>query len=118
MIRKAFFIGIGVVVTLLIVYGSYKMVTFSLFDDEFKVIKQIDVPNKKYFLRIYYIPSNASSQSYIQVKKIENGVEEVLESYERHNYLKRYSIGQDTLSLLISDTTQINKEKEIKIKLP
>jgi len=95
------------------------MVTFSLFDDEFKVIKQIDVPNKKYFLRIYYIPSNASSQSYIQVRKIENGVEEVLESYERYNYLKRYSIiGQDTLSLLISDTTQINKEEEIKIKLP
>ncbi|MFM9949538.1 MAG: hypothetical protein ACKV1O_16490 [Saprospiraceae bacterium] len=117
---KIFFLGIlGVMFASLVIYGIYKLANFSIFDDEFKVIEQIDIPNKEYSLKIHYIPSNASSQSYIQIRKFEKNVEEVLESYERYNYLNEYEIiGQDTLSLLISDTSRINTEKEVKIKLP
>lgn len=112
-------ISLGIAVTLLLFYGGYKLSTFSIFDDEFKIIENFRVPNKNYSLRIYFIPSNASSQSYIQVRKFENNIEEVLQSYERFNYLNEYEIlGKDTLKLFISDTSQVNSKKEIKLRLP
>lgn len=117
---KRFFVGIGIALALLVVYGVYELSMFSIFDDEFKVIETISVPNKNYLLKVYYIPSNASSQSYIQVRKIENGIEEVLESYERYNYLESFEIMEnDTINLIISDTSQLNTvNKEVRIKLP
>lgn len=116
---KKTLLGIGIIISILILFGIYKLSTFSLFDDEFKMLEKFNIPNKNYSIKIYYIPSNASSQSYIQIRKIENGVEEVLESYERFNYLKNYEIlNQDTLKLTISDTSQINLTEIKKIKLP
>lgn len=116
---KKVLIGFGIAATLLLFYGMYKFSTFSIFDDEFEMIENFRVPNKNYSLRIYFIPSNASSQSYIQVRKFENNIEEVLQSYERFNYLNNYEIlEEDTLRLLISDTSKVNLKKEVKLKLP
>ncbi len=116
---KKALIGLGIIVLGLLVYGTYKLSTLTLFDSDFKVIEEVKVPNKAYKLKIYYIPSNASSQSYIQVRKFENGIEEVLQSYERFNYLNEYEIvGQNTLKLIISDTSLIKSKKEVKLRLP
>lgn len=117
---KRFFVGIGIALALLVAYGVYELSVFSIFDEDFKVIETISVPNKNYLLKVYYIPSNATSQSYIQVRKIENGIEEVLESYERYNYLESFEIMKnDTINLTISDTSQLNTvNKEVRIKLP
>jgi hypothetical protein len=49
-------------------YVIYRLSTFTLFDDDCVVIKEINVPKKDYKLNIYYIPSNATNQSYIQVR--------------------------------------------------
>ena len=89
---KKILLGLGVGILILLVFGVYKLSTFSLFNDEFKVVESIQVPDKNYTIKIYHIPSNASSQSYIQIRKIEDGVEEVLESYERFDHLDSYSI--------------------------
>ncbi|MDR1877786.1 MAG: hypothetical protein LBQ84_09205 [Flavobacteriaceae bacterium] len=96
-------LGIGIGVLILLFFGVYKLSTFTIFDDEFKVVESIKIPDKNYIIRIYHIPSNASSQSYIQIRKIENGVEEVLESYEQFDHLNSYSLKKDTLVLTISD---------------
>jgi len=51
----------------------------------------IEVPNKLYKLRIVHIPSNATIQSSIQVRKLNiNKGEELLQDYERYNYLENY----------------------------
>ena len=116
---KKLLIGLGIAATLLLFYGVYKFSTFSIFDNEFEMIENFRVPNRNYSLRIYFIPSNASSQSYIQVRKFESNIEEVLQSYERFNYLNNYEIlGKDTLKLSISDTSKVNLSKEVKLKLP
>jgi len=65
---------LGIVVVFLLLFGIYKLSTFAIFDEEFKEIETISIPNKNYTIKIYHIPSNASSQSYIQIRKSENGV--------------------------------------------
>jgi len=90
---------LGIVAVFLLLFGIYKLSTFTIFDEEFKVIETISIPNKNYTIKIYHIPSNASSQSYIQIRKSENGVEEVLQNYDRYDHINGYSIRKDTLKL-------------------
>jgi hypothetical protein len=120
MVLKKFIFFIGISIFLVVNYGIYKMSTFSIFDNEIKMLKEIKVANKNYNLKIYYVPSNASSQSYIQIRKSTNEIEETIESYERFNFLNNYKFSiTDSLSLFISDTSSVNVEiKEVKIKLP
>ena len=86
---------LGIVAVFLLLFGIYKLSTFTIFDEEFKVIETISIPNKNYTIKIYHIPSNASSQSYIQIRKSENGVEEVLQNYDRYDHINGYSIKND-----------------------
>lgn len=102
-IRKIF-LGIIVGLLVLTVFGIYKLETFTIFDEEFKVIKNIAPPNKGYIIKIYLIPSNASSQSYIQIRKFENNIEEVIENYEQYDNLDGYYIKNDTLVLKINNS--------------
>lgn len=114
---KKILLGLGIIILILSVFVIYKLSTFTLFDDEFKVVESIQVPDKNYTIKIYHIPSNASSQSYIQIRKIENGVEEVLESYERFDHLDSYFLEKDTLVLTISDLA-LSKSEVKKFQLP
>ena len=114
---KKIILGLGVVILILLVFVIYKLSTFTLFDNEFKVVESIQVPDKNYTIKIYHIPSNSSSQSYIQIRKIENGVEEVLENYERFDHLDSYFIKKDTLIITISDLV-LSKSEVKKFKLP
>lgn len=109
---KAFFKIIIIITFLLLLLGIYKLSTFTLFEDNYTIIKNIKSPNKDYFIRIYHIPSNASSQSYIQVRKMKDNTEEILESYEQFDHLDNYSIKDDTLILKISFS--ISNKSEIK----
>jgi len=63
---------LGIVAVFLLLFRIYKLSTFAIFDEEFKIIETISIPNKNYTIRIYHIPSNASSQSYIQISKLSN----------------------------------------------
>lgn len=99
----------------LLLFGIYKLSTFAIFDEEFKVIETISIPNKNYTIKIYHIPSNASSQSYIQIRKSENGVEEVLQNYDRYDHISGYSIRKDTLKL---GDSILSKQEEKTFLLP
>ncbi len=117
---KRIFLLISICIILAVTFLIYKVSTFSIFDDEIKLVKEIKIPSKNYIINVYYIPSNASSQAYIQIRKKTNGIEEVLESFERYNYFNYYKfLSRDSLGLFISDTSFVNSEiNEVKIKLP
>jgi hypothetical protein len=117
---KKIFIGLFIIFVLIILYSSYKLTTFNLFENENKVIQEIRIPNEKYMLKIYYIPSNATTQSYIQIRKLENNKEEVIKSFERYNFLNKFEIlHKDSLRLFVSDTSFTNPPiDKISIKLP
>ena len=102
---------LGIVAVFLLLLGIYKLLTFAIFDEEFKEIETIRIPNKSYTIKIYHIPFNASSQSYIQIRKSENGVEEVLQNYDRYDHINGYSIRKDTLKL--GDSILSKQEEKI-----
>jgi hypothetical protein len=91
-------------------YYIYKASTFNVFDVEIIKVAEIEVPNKSYKIGLYYLPSNASSQSYIQVKSLGN--QEVLQNFERYNFLNDYKLLNDTLRLVLSDTSFIERKAD------
>ena len=87
---KKLLIILGVLLVVLVLYGAYRLITFNLFDVEFIELETIEVPNKDYELKVYFIPSNATSQAFIQLRKTEAGIEEVITNYQRYNKLAGY----------------------------
>lgn len=75
----------------------------SIVDTKEKELAVIAVPNKDYKLKVICIPSNATIQSSIQVRKLQNGkmTEEVLRDYERYNYVDTMYLKNDTTFLII-----------------
>lgn len=107
--RKTIFKALGLIFILSIIIIFYQLVTFKLFDVNYTIIEKISIPDKKYQIHIYYVPGDATIESSIQVRKIENNVQEVLGRYERFNYLNSYSITKDSLILFVSDSSSVVK---------
>ena len=99
----------------------YMITTFSIFDNENYVkLKTIDIPDKNYSLILYFTPSDASIQDAITVMRIENGKENLLETFPRYDYLENYKLnGNSELILMLKDTSIGNKFADtIRLKLP
>lgn len=104
--KKKILIGIIGIVLVIVAFAIYKISTFSLFDVNVKEVSKINVPNRNFKVGIYYLPSNATSQDYIQVRKIEDGVENVIENFERYDYVVKTELkGDSVLSLVLKDTS-------------
>nr|WP_121271549.1 hypothetical protein [Pedobacter schmidteae] len=103
----------------LVIFLGYKLLTFNLFDDENVKLKSIIVPDREYRLDLYYVPANASNQSYIQVRQIKNTKEYILKSYDRYNYLVSNSISGGQLKLILKDTSLTNANADtVVLELP
>jgi hypothetical protein len=111
---------IGVLVIIGLAYVVYKMSTFSLLGDvDSIVLEEINMP-EGYSLKIYFSPSNATIQDAIVVMKVMNGKEELVDKFDRYDYLESYRfIRNDSLELVIRDTS-LNKGGEYRalIALP
>ena len=90
----------------------------------FQVIKHklatIDVPNKNFKVIIFYLPSNATSDNYIQVSKQVGNSIQIIENFKRYNYLENFKLLSDSsLLLIIRDTVSYlgNKPDTVIIKL-
>ena len=115
--KKKILLGVILIVLVSLIYFIYSLSNFQIFDVEVKKITDIDLVDKPYKLGIYYVPSNASSQCNIQIREIKK--DSVLKFYERYNFLKEYKIINDTLILLLSDTSlNSNKTDTLFFKLP
>ena len=105
------------IVVSIVGYFINKASTFDMFDVEISKVAEIEVPNKLYKIVLFYIPSNASSQSYIQIKQL--GKEEALQNYESYNYVNNYKLFNDKLRLILSDTSFTERKADtIFFKLP
>ena len=105
-IKKKILIGIIGIFLVIVAFAIYKISTFSLFEVNVKEVSKIKVPNKNFKIDIYYLPSNATSQDYIQVRNIEDGVENVIENFERYDCVVKIELkGDSILSLVLKDTS-------------
>lgn len=110
---------ISVVAIVLAAFFVYKLLTFKLFEEDNVKLKVIDVPDRKYKLNLYYIPANATNQSYIQVRQETTAGENVIKSYERYNYLNSFTINEGHLKLILNDTSFVNRKADtVLLKLP
>lgn len=78
----------------------------------------INIPNKNYKLGVYYLPANATIQSAIQIRKKFKEKEEIINTYERYNYMDTCSLLNDTtFMLVIRDTISVlgNKPDTVRI---
>ena len=81
-----------------------------------KELSVIEVPGQSYKLQIVNIPSNATIQSSIQVRKLldDKEDEEILQDYERYNYLESYKLLGDTaLMIVVKDTISYLGRKQL-----
>ena len=110
-------------VVLTIVFGAvafviYKMSTFTLFGTEVKRLVEFDVPGQEYKLRVYHVPSDATSLDYIQIRKFKNNKEDVLENFERYDSLVSYLVSDTSLELRMINTVQMKPRTDpLMIKL-
>lgn len=80
-----------------------------LLDSKAKELYSVKIPNKNYRLSIVYLPSNATIQSAIQARKqFKDKEEEVINTYERYNYMDTCGLINDTtFMLVIRDTISV-----------
>ncbi len=90
----------------------------SLLNSKTKELYSIKIPNKNYTLSIFHLPSSATIQSAIQVRKKFKDKEEVINTYERYNYMDTcFLINDTTFMLVIRDTVSVlgNKPDTMKV---
>lgn len=68
----------------------------------------IKIPNKDYKLSVVYLPSNATIQSAIQIRKKYKNKEEIINTYERCNLVDTCALVNDrTFVLVVRDTISV-----------
>jgi len=103
-------LGIGIIVVLYFV----KQTSNFFEEDKPLIIKTLTLPKREYALIVYYIPSNATSQSYVQLrKKYNENREEVFKNYERYQGISEYKFVNDSLlRIVILDTMSYSQRKD------
>jgi len=115
--KKKILIFFGIIMLVLIAFVGYKLATFSIFDTEFKELKTIKMPNSNSKLIIYHLPSNASSQDFIQIRKIENQVETVIENFENYDLVNEVFFKNDSILTIVISKSLINRIDTIELKI-
>lgn len=107
-------------IPLLVLLLSLTKCSTNVLPSKEKALTVINVPNKSYKLGVFYMPSNATIQSAIQVRKQFKDKEEIINTYERYNYMDTCSLLNDTtFMLVIRDTISVlgNKPDTVQIIL-
>ncbi|MBE9599487.1 hypothetical protein [Pedobacter sp. MC2016-24] len=94
---------LSVVAVVIFLFVVYEVSTFSLFNESNSQLTEIAVPHRDYRLRVSFVPSNATSQDFIQVKKIEGETESVIYNYERYDTVVSYNIKGNMLRLILKN---------------
>ncbi len=100
MLKKIIAIGL----LLLTLFLIYVITTFKIFDVNLILLEEIKLIEKNYSIKVYNIPSNTVSVSYIQIRKSSGKTEKVLYNYKNFNSLKSWKLKNDTLYLILCDT--------------
>ncbi|MNE28056.1 hypothetical protein D3C87_15940 [compost metagenome] len=98
---------------LLSVFFLSSVFSCSIMDDpELKLLKEFNMSDRDLKIKVYLVPPNASNSCFIQIKRIWNNKEEVIENFENYNQIDNaYFIGKDSLRLFLSDVDHKNRVK-------
>jgi len=100
-------------------YIGYMFLTFDLFEVSNDKLKVINVEGKPYKIILYRINGNATVQSGIQVRKLDNGQELTLKQYDRYDSLMSFSVKKDSLLLVLKNTNFMKQKPDtLYLKIP
>ncbi|WP_139180268.1 hypothetical protein [Pedobacter rhizosphaerae] len=100
-------------------YIGYMFLTFDLFEVSNDKLKVINVEGKPYKIILYRINGNATVQSGIQVRKLDNGQELTLKQYDRYDSLMSFSVKKDSLKLVLKNTNFMKQKPDtLYLKIP
>jgi hypothetical protein len=116
--RRKILIGILCVTMVFIGLVIFEISTFSLFDLEIEEISTLNVSSKKIDIGIYYLSSNTSSEEYIQVRKIENNIESVIQNFKRYDSVVKSELKGDSLICLVLKDTDMKIVKQDTFLIP
>lgn len=102
--KKKALVAILAVLIGLLIYFLYGIFSFNLGDD-FELLRSYKY-KEKVNVNFYYIPSNATSRDYIQVriKDIEHRKDTII-NFEGYNYIVKSELDGALLNFIITDTS-------------
>ncbi|SDN36880.1 hypothetical protein SAMN05421820_107201 [Pedobacter steynii] len=80
-------------------YIGYVFLTFDLLTVENERIRTVRIYGKPYALAFYRVNGNATVQSGIQIRKIQEGEEHLLKHYDRYNSIAFLTVGKGVLKI-------------------
>lgn len=99
---------------IIVFYTCYRLFNFQFFDDEVQQLERIEVLGEAFDLGIYQVPSNATVQGSIQIRKLYNdGVQETVGNYIRYNYMTHFELLENELLLVLQDTIRDQQDTVI-----
>ena len=112
-IQKYLLISLVMLGCFMTVYAIIMSTDF-LDGDKPLIIKSLNLKNRGYNLRFYYIPSNATNQSYVQLRKTFNeNREEVYQNFERYQGVGESTLVKDSvLRVVLLDTMSYRHRKD------
>lgn len=102
--KSKFLISIFIIIGGILIYFLYGILTFNL-GNHFKLLRRYKYKDQVN-IDLYYIPSNATSYDYIQVKiKEVKSKRDTSVSFERYNYIVNSRLNDTLLELVLKDTS-------------
>ncbi|MCE7060688.1 hypothetical protein [Dyadobacter sp. CY343] len=115
--KKRIVVSTIVILFIIIIYVTFN---FTLFNDGKPVeITRFDYGGTRNQIAISYVPSNATIQEQILLQKFHtNGRNEFLAAFERYQVLVSYQMAEDSLILVLADTSSYAKRTDtLKIRI-
>ena len=91
------------VVLSIIGYIGYVFLTFDLLAVENERLRTVKIYGKPYALAFYRINGNATVQSGIQIRKVQEGAEHLLKHYDRYHSITFITAGKGMLKIGLKD---------------
>ncbi|MBO0934103.1 hypothetical protein [Fibrella aquatilis] len=102
-----------IAVLILLAIAVYIAADFELFDNAPLELTRFKRVNSKNDVAVCYIPSNATQQEYIQVRKIiSNNSFVIIKSFERYQSIGQHKWSGDTLQIVLLDTASYKPRKD------
>ncbi|GHT01620.1 hypothetical protein FACS189421_14270 [Bacteroidia bacterium] len=105
--KRIYIIIVCVIGILIISISAFNYLVPQILEPALPVLMEKINLDEQNEIEILYIPGNATSQNITQIRKTNKKTKEkyVLENYERYNYLDRFSLDGENLSIVLRDTS-------------
>ncbi|GAB3322985.1 hypothetical protein GCM10027299_18830 [Larkinella ripae] len=110
----ALFVGVLGFIVFMLMLVSFFRYNVQIFDEpEFEKLATVCTQYDEVCYKCFYVPSNATSQEYIQLRRSIGGRDSVIANYERYDLVDTIQlIDESTISLVLEDTSAYLKRKD------